>query len=68
MLLTGIGDQLPEIPSLEVVGSGGMVAPLQYGPACVNVGVVFGVIVIDIDVVVTHVPPDGVKVYVPEAV
>ena len=61
-MLTGIGDQLPEIPLLDVVGRGGIVAPLQYGPACVNVGVVFGVIVIDMEVVVTQVPPDGVKV------
>ena len=54
-MLTGIGDQLPEIPLLDVVGRGGIVAPLQYGPACVNVGTV-GVVMVMVDVPVAGQP------------
>ena len=39
------GDQVPEIPFVELVGSGDIVAPEQNGPTCVNKGLVFGVIV-----------------------
>ena len=34
------GDQVPAMLLLEVVASGGMLAPLQYGPTWVKVGVV----------------------------
>jgi hypothetical protein len=39
------GDQVPVIPLFDVVGKAGIVAPEQYGPACVNVGVVGAVTV-----------------------
>ena len=32
------GDQVPEIPFIELVGSGGIVAPEQNGPKGTNVG------------------------------
>ena len=38
LLITG--DQVPAMLLLEVVASGGMLAPLQYGPTWVKVGVV----------------------------
>ncbi len=34
------GDQLPAMPLFEVVGNAGIDTPEQYGPTCVNVGVV----------------------------
>jgi hypothetical protein len=40
------GDQLPEIPLIEVVGKGDNVAPEQTAAIGVKVGVVFGVTVI----------------------
>jgi hypothetical protein len=39
------GNQLPEIPFVEVVVSGGIVAPEQYGPTCGKDGRIFGIIV-----------------------
>jgi hypothetical protein len=39
------GDHVPEIPFVELVGSGDIVAPEQNGPTCVNKGTEFGVIV-----------------------
>ena len=33
------GDQVPVMPFVEVVGNEAGVAPTQYGPACVKVGV-----------------------------
>ena len=55
------GDQVPVIPLSEVLGSVNAV-PLQIGPTCVNVGVVFGVMVTVIVAVVAHSPAAGVKV------
>ena len=55
------GDQVPSILLVEVVGSVNAV-PLQMGPTCVNVGVVFGVMVTVIVAVVAHSPAAGVKV------
>ena len=55
------GDQVPSILLVEVVGSVNAV-PLQIGPTCVNVGVVFGVMVTVIVAVVAHSPAAGVKV------
>lgn len=66
LLMAGL--HTPVMPLSEVVGKAAITAPSQNGPTGVKVGTVFGVIVIAIDAVVTHVPPDGVKVYVPEAV
>ena len=34
------GDQVPEIPFVELIGSGDIVTPEQKGPTCVKVGVV----------------------------
>jgi len=56
------GLQVPDIPFVEVVGSAGIDAPEQYGPGVENVGVVFGLIVIVMDVDVAHCPGFGVKV------
>jgi ABC-type uncharacterized transport system permease subunit len=56
------GDQVPEIPLVELVGSGGIVVPKQNGPTCVNVGIIFGVIVIIIVWVVAQRTVVGVKV------
>lgn len=48
------GDHVPVIPFVDVVGNAGIAAPEQYGPTAANVGVTFGVIVIDNVVVVAH--------------
>ena len=56
------GDQLPVIPSLEVVGSGVSVVPEQMGATAVNVGVISGFTVIVKVAVVAHCPAVGVKV------
>ena len=48
------GDQVPVKPLLEVVGSALIVAPEQNGPTDVNVGVMFGVIVMVSVAVVAH--------------
>ncbi len=34
------GDQVPVMPFVEIVGSGGMTSPAQYGPNVPKVGVV----------------------------
>jgi hypothetical protein len=39
------GDHIPEIPFVELVGSGDIVPPEQNGPTCINKGLAFGVIV-----------------------
>jgi len=62
------GFHVPVIPLVEVAGSAGMVAPLQYGPTAANAGVTLGVIVIVRVVVVAQRPAVGVKVYVVVAV
>jgi hypothetical protein len=38
-LLLIAGAQVPTMLLLEVVASGGMLSPLQYGPTCEKVGV-----------------------------
>jgi hypothetical protein len=61
------GDQVPEIPLVEVVGilNG---SPLQIGAIAANVGVVCGFTVTVMVVVVAHCPAVGVNVYVVVAV
>ena len=56
------GDQVPVIPSLDVVGRALNVAPEQIGATAVNVGVTFGLTVIVSVAVVAHCPAVGVKV------
>ena len=46
-VLFNAGDHVPEIPLVEVVGKADNVAPEQIGATAVNVGVTFGVTVID---------------------
>ena len=48
------GDHVPVIPLLDVVGRADIVAPEQNGPTDVNVGVMFGVMVIVSVAVVAH--------------
>ena len=55
------GAHVPVIPFEEVVGRAGIVAPEQYGPEAANVGVTFGLIVIDKVTGEEH-PPPGVNV------
>jgi hypothetical protein len=62
VVLSIAGLHVPVIPFVEVVGSAGIVAAVQYDPAGVKVGVVCGVIVMDKVVVVAHCPAVGVKV------
>jgi hypothetical protein len=57
------GDQVPVIPLLELVGRRPGVAFKQYGPNCVNVGVILGVTVTVIVVITAHWPALGVNVY-----
>ena len=61
-VLLNAGAHVPDIPLLEVVGSGARVAPEQIGATTVNVGVTFGLTVIVNVVVVAHCPGSGVKV------
>ena len=61
------GDHVPVIALFAVVGRVN-VPPLQIGATCVNVGVMFGLIVTDIVAVVAHCPAVGVNVYVVVAV
>ena len=44
-VLFTVGDHVPVIPFVEVVGKAANVAPAQIGATCVNVGVVLGVMV-----------------------
>ncbi len=63
VLLTVEGDHVPAMPSTEVVGNTGAVAPLQIVyDAGLNVGVTCGVTVTVICAVVAHVLPVGVNV------
>ena len=48
------GDQVPVIPSLEVVGNAANIAPEQTAAICVNAGVGFGVTEIVIFAIVAH--------------
>ena len=56
------GDQVPVMLFVDVVGNDAGVAPTQYGPACVKVGVTFAFTTTVIVVVVAHWPAVGVKV------
>jgi len=61
-VLLNAGDQLPVIPSMEVVGNPGDAAPLQMAGIEANVGIMFGVTVTFKVAVVSHCPAVGVKV------
>ena len=54
VVLFKAGDQVPVMPSLEVVGSGFSVPPEQMGATAGNVGVTFWFTVIVNVVVVAH--------------
>ena len=54
MVLSIAGDHVPVMPLFDVVGNELIVAPEQNGPMDVNVGVIFGVMVIVKVVVVAH--------------
>ena len=56
------GDQEPVNPLIEVVGNGETTAPEHTGATGLNVGVMFGLTVIDKVVVVAHCPAVGVNV------
>ena len=60
-VLFTVGDQLPEMPLLEVVGSEKL-PPEQIGAICVKLGVTFGLTVTVIVELVAHCPELGVKV------
>ena len=47
---------------VELVGNAGMVAPEQYGPTGVNVGVITAAIVTDVVAVAPGQPPLGASV------
>ena len=49
MLLSVAGDHVPTMLFVEVVGKDGILVPLQYGPTCANVGVMFGLTVTTAD-------------------
>ena len=53
-VLFSAGAQVPVIPLVDVVGSAVSVAPEQIGATAVNVGVIFGLTVIDNVTVVAH--------------
>jgi hypothetical protein len=42
VLLIEVGDHVPTMLFVDVVGKAGILCPLQYGPTCENVGVMFG--------------------------
>jgi hypothetical protein len=62
-VLTVEGLHVPVIPFVEVEGNKPGVAPAQYGPSAVNIGVILGFTVTDIEVVAAHKPAVGVNVY-----
>ena len=61
MVVLIAGDHVPSIPLSDVAGNVN-VTPSQTGPTCVNVGVVFGVMVTVIVAVLAHAPATGVNV------
>jgi hypothetical protein len=61
-VLIAAGDHVPVMPFVEVVGNEAGVAPTQYGPACVNVGVTLAFTTTVIVAVVAHCPAVGVNV------
>jgi len=64
-LLTTVGDQVPVIPLIDVVGNTGAAVPEQIGAIAAKVGVMFSATVTSTVVVVAHWPASGVNVYVP---
>ena len=56
------GDQVPAIPSIDVVGRAASVPPEHIGATGVNVGVTFWFTVMVNGVVVAHTPAVGVNV------
>jgi hypothetical protein len=64
VLLTVAGLQVPLIPLVEVVGNTGAVAPEHIAANGLNVGVIFGSMVMSSVVTIPHCPAPGVKVYV----
>jgi len=58
------GDQLPVTPLLDVVGSAGMLLPLQYALTALNVGMTFELMVMVRVMLEAHCPTLGVNVYV----
>ena len=64
MVLFNAGDQLPVtgVVLVDDVGSGFSVPPEQIGATALNVGVMFGFMVIFNVVVVAHCPAVGAKV------
>ena len=61
-VLLSAGDQVPVMPSLEVVGNAASVAPEQIGATALNVGRMFGLTVMVKVAIVAHCPAVGVKV------
>ena len=60
-VLLNAGDQLPVIPSSDVAGNVGAVAPLQRAGMEANEGVMIGLTVTVIKAVAKHDPEAGVK-------
>ena len=60
--LFNAGDQVPEIPLVEIVGKADNVCPLQIGLTEVKVGVIAGFMVIVKLVGLAHCPAVGVKI------
>ena len=61
-MLIAAGDHVPVMPLVEVVARVPGVAPAQYGPSCVKVGVTVALTTMDIVTVFAHCPAVGVKV------
>ena len=62
--LSNVGDQLPAMPLLDVLGNADNGVPEQIGFTAVNVGTVVLLTVMVIVVLVAHCPAFGVNVYV----
>jgi hypothetical protein len=56
------GDQVPEIPLVEVEGKLGKESPLQIGFTALKEGVIIGLTTISMLDVTAHWPASGVKV------
>ena len=61
-VLFNAGDQVPDIPLVEIVGNGTKASPEQIAGTTAKFGVTFGFTVIVNVVVVAHCPAVGVKV------
>jgi hypothetical protein len=68
VLLTVVGDHVPVIPFVEVVGKTGAIDPLHMGPTVVNVGTTLESTFTERVVLVAHCPGAAVKVYVADVV